>query len=328
MFECALIIILSFALDLFLGDPVYKYHPVRIIGSTVIFCENILFRCKLNTVLGGTVLTIFSVLFFSSIYTLIFLSLQANLTIYVSYVFTIYIVYSCISLKDLLKHSNKVASNLNISLDKGQKSVQKIVGRNAHLLDKDGIIKATVECIAESFVDGILSPFFWFTIGACLGRIIGYNPLLIAGICVIIQRITNTIDSMIGYKNAKYINFGTFGAKLDDILNFIPARLSIFIISIASAILKLNYCNCLKITFRDRLKHASPNSAHPEAAVAGALEIQLGGPATYIHGTVDKPYLGDNINKTKLLDILIAGNLIKTSSFIAISLTCLVLIAF
>jgi adenosylcobinamide-phosphate synthase len=327
MFECALIIILSFTLDLLLGDPVYRYHPVRIIGNSIAFFEGILFRWKQNTLLGGVILTLIIVILFPLIYVLIFLLLETNLSVYISYIFSVYIVYSCISLKDLLKHANKVVSELNYSLDRGRKAVQMIVGRNAELLDKEGIIKATVECIAESFVDGILAPAFWFVAGGFIGILVGIEPVIVATIFVITQRSVNTIDSMIGYKNAKYINFGTFGAIFDDILNFIPARVSIFIIAIASAILRLDYCNCLKIGLRDRLNHASPNSAHSEAAVAGALGIQLGGPTTYIHGTVDKPFLGDKINKIKLLDILVTGKLIKTASVVSIIIGCIILLA-
>ena len=329
MFDCTLIIIvLAFIMDLTLGDPVYKLHPVRLMGNTITFCENILFRLNLNTVFGGAVLTIFILLFFPIIYILIFFLLKENLSVYLSYIFSIYVVYSCISIKDLLKHADKVVSELNYSLDRGRKAVQKIVGRNAELLDKEGIIKAAVECIAESFVDGIFSPLFWFVIGVFFGVIAEIEPVIVATIFVVIQRSVNTIDSMIGYKNAKYINFGTFGAKLDDALNFIPARLSIFIIAAASVLLRLNYCNCLKIAFRDRLKHTSPNSAHSEAAVAGALEIQLGGPTTYMHGTIDKPFLGDKINDIKLLDILIAGRLIKTAGIISVFVFCIIIQAY
>jgi adenosylcobinamide-phosphate synthase len=326
MLDCSLIIIFAFILDLVLGDPVYKFHPVRLMGITIAFCEDMLFRVRFNNIFGGAFLSIFVNLFFSFVYVTVFILLEKYFSVYISYVFSVYIVYSCISLKDLLKHANNVVSELNFSLEKGRNAVQMLVGRNATLLDKKGIIKATVESIAESFVDGVLSPIFCFFIGSVIGIAFGVNPAVLGVVCMIIQRSTNTIDSMIGYKNLRYINFGTVGARLDDILNFIPARLSIFIIAFASAILKLNYCECLKIAFRDRLKHASPNSAHSEAAVAGALGIQLGGPTIYMHGTVDKPFLGDSVNDIKLLDILIVGRLIKISSIISILLFCLLML--
>ena len=202
-----------------------------------------------------------------------------------------------------------------------------IVGRNADLLSFKGIIKATIESIAESFVDGVLSPFFWFTLGAFVGIIFDMDNLLpLCVVFVLFQRIINTLDSMVGYKDKKYILFGRCSAKIDDFLNFVPARLSLFIIATAAFILDLDYRNSIKIAMRDRLKHPSPNSAHPETAVAGALRIRLGGPTYYLSGKIEKPFLGDDLEKINESKIIMAIKLIAASSFISLLLCSIMLI--
>ena len=282
----------------------------------------------MNGVWGGLILVISVILVSTFSFSMIFYILNLfTLKITVT-ILSIFTIYSCISLGDLLKHANKIYKSLAISIDKAQEDVQMIVGRNAKLLDKEGIIKATIESIAESFVDGILSPLFWFTLTSIFAFYSDFNPLLTGTIAVIIQRSINTVDSMIGYKNDKYILFGRCGAKLDDIINFLPARLSILIITIAAAILRLNYKNCLKIALRDRLNHKSPNSAHPESAVAGALGIRLGGPTIYCYGTVKKPYIGNDLNKIEKNHIKITEKLIIISSFILIFLCIICLLFF
>ncbi len=327
MLSCVSVLIIAFIIDVLVGDPVYRLHPVRIIGNLISFLEKRLYGLSVNKIFSGFILTIAVILIIVSVYLAFYYLLDNYVSVYLGYLLSIYAVYSCISLKDLIKHSQEVVAALNTSLKRAQEKIQAIVGRNAALLNKDGIIKATIECIAESFVDGILSPLFWFTIGAILGNILELNPLFFAVVFTLIQRVVNTIDSMIGYKNNKYILFGRFGATFDDVLNFIPARLSIIIISVASAFLRLKYSHAFKTALRDRLKHASPNSAHSEAAVAGALGIQLGGPTIYLHGKVDKPFLGDKINNVNINHISIAGKLIAISSVISLFLfSCIMLL--
>ena len=322
MSDGIIILISAFILDCILGDPVYKMHPVRLIGHLIMFLEKILYPLKLNKVFSGFILTVAAIIIVSSVYSIIYLIIYLYIPYCFSVLFNIYIVYSCISLKDLTAHAKKVFSSLSISLSQARKDVQMIVGRNAELLDKTGIIKATVECIAESFVDGIISPFFWYTIGILTALIHTDSAIYLSVLFVLLQRTVNTLDSMVGYKNEKYMFFGRFSAKLDDLLNFIPARLSIFIIPIAALFLKMDYSQCFKTAMRDRLNHSSPNSAHSESAVAGALGIQLGGPTTYNHGTVDKPYLGRKINEIKPEHIFKTIKLISVSSLISLAFSC------
>ena len=327
MLICIIILTAAFVLDILFGDPVYRFHPVRIIGNFITFLTEKLYNSSLNKFISGFLLTLTVILVFTFTYVLCYYLLEKYVSIYLAYLLNIYVVYSCISLKDLIKHSQKIATGLDISITKGRQEVQLIVGRDANLLDKIGIIRATIECIAESFVDGILSPLFWFTAGVFLGLIFNLDFLVLGVLLVLVQRIVNTIDSMIGYKNNKYILFGRFGAKLDDVLNYIPARLSIFFITTSSIFLGLNYFNSLNCALRDRLKHASPNSAHPEAAVAGALKIRLGGPTVYPHGEVKKPFIGDEIDKINIAHISVAGKLIIISSYISLLLFCIIIIS-
>ncbi len=324
MITCSLVLIIAFILDITIGDPVYILHPVRLIGNFIALAEKKLFKMKMNSFQGGLILVISVILVSTLSFTILFyiLCLFSKLA---ATVFSIFTLYSCIALGDLLKHSNGIYKSLEISTEKAQDKVQMIIGRNAKLLNKEEIIKATVESIAESFVDGILSPIFWYTAASIFAYYSDLNTLVAGTIAVIIQRSVNTIDSMIGYTSEKYILFGKCGAKLDDIINFIPARLSIPIIAITAVVLKLNYRNCLKIAFRDRLNHKSPNSAHPESAVAGALGIKLGGPTIYSYGTVNKPYIGDELNKIRTYHIKKVEKLIIVSSLITI-LLCVVCI--
>lgn len=317
----------AFCLDCLFGDPVYKLHPVRLIGNLIKFFEEFLYDVKLNKILTGFFLLFSVVVAVSAIFIFfyyIFILLHPK---YAPYLLSIFLFYSCISLKDLIKHSLKILRALKKSLTEARKETQNIVGRDVNYLDRDGILKAIVESVAESFVDGVLSPFFWYLIGSLINIIVfKKTSLLLPILFVLIQRTVNTLDSMVGYKNEKYNLFGRLSAKTDDVLNFIPARLSVLIIVMAAFLLRLDYRNSLKIAFRDRLNHKSPNSAHPESAVAGALGVQLGGPTIYPYGKVNKPYLGDKVKELEIEDTSIAMQLIKISSYISLLLSSLILL--
>jgi adenosylcobinamide-phosphate synthase len=188
---------------------------------------------------------------------------------------------------------------LKDDLDGARKQLSFIVGRDTESLNKEGIIKAVVETIAENMADGVIAPLFYAGIFGA--------PLAFA------YKAVNTLDSMFGYKNDKYIDFGCFPAKLDDIFNYIPARITGIIIVISAVILKYDYRNSFKIYKRDRYNHTSPNSAHPEAAMAGALRIQLGGGNYYFGKLVEKPTIGD---KLKVID---AQDVNKTAKVLYLS---------
>lgn len=169
--------------------------------------------------------------------------------------------------------------------------------------------RAVVETLAENFVDGFLSPLFWYVCGGVMAHIAGLPQVTTAVGCMLVFKATSTLDSMVGYRNMEFIEFGWAGAKLDDVMNFLPARLSLLILLVGAWICRLNPLEGIRTARRDRLNHDSPNSAHAESFVAGALHVQLGGPTVYPEGKKEKPWLGEgnpdplpiHIRKTKRL---------------------------
>ena len=182
-----------------------------------------------------------------------------------------------------------------------------IVGRDTDNLNKNEILRAVVETIAENMSDGINAPLFFIGIG---GAPLG-----------LMYKAVNTMDSMFGYKNDRYMEFGYFSAKLDDVFNFIPARITGFLIILASLILGFNYKNSYKIYKRDKFNHSSPNSAHPEAAVAGALGVILGGVNYYFGKPVPKPTIGDSINAIDTNTVYKTNKLLYLTSALGVVLS-------
>ncbi|MBR4719907.1 MAG: cobalamin biosynthesis protein CobD, partial [Lachnospiraceae bacterium] len=209
-------------------------------------------------------------------------------------------VISCYMLacRSLYNESMRVYRALDKDdIDTSRKAVSMIVGRDTDLLDEGGIIRATVETVAENTSDGVIAPMFYLALG---GPILG-----------VIYKSVNTMDSMIGYKDIRYKDIGFFAARLDDILNFIPARLSAIMMIFAAFILGSDYNgkNAVRIYKRDRLNHASPNSAQCESVCAGALGIKLAGPSSYFGKMVEKPYIGDESRAVEKDDIVKANRL-------------------
>ena len=301
----ALILLAAFGLDLLIGDPVCPLHPVRLFGKLIRFSERLLRTHCRSLKLASWLLPFFMVVAVLFIYRLlIVVAMDAG------WIVNLLLVYSLLALKDLMNHAGEVRDALaqpNLTLARAK--VQMIVGRDVNLLDGHGVARATIESVAENFVDGFLAPLFWYAAGALLsGKTEGGVALLIA------FKVVSTLDSMVGYKNERYWVLGRISAQLDDVMNFIPARLSIPLIALCAA--KRN--EAWRIGLRDRLKHASPNSAHAEAAVAGALGLRLGGPTAYPHGTVDKPWLGDSRTEADAADISRAVRLIQTCGTVAL----------
>jgi adenosylcobinamide-phosphate synthase len=208
------------------------------------------------------------------------------------WIWRIYLTTSCIALRDLIDHARPVAEALRAGdLTRARAAVQRIVGRDAALLDEPGVARAAVETVAENFVDGLLAPLFWYVVGAAAFRNIEAATGALAAL--VAYRAANTLDAMVGYRNERYILFGRAAARLDDVMNFIPARLSVSILSLSAALCGQDGLSALKVAWRDRTKHVSPNAGHPESCLAGALHIRLGGPTVYPHGTVERPWLGD-----------------------------------
>jgi adenosylcobinamide-phosphate synthase len=185
-------------------------------------------------------------------------------------------------------------------------------------LDSSGVARAAVETLAENFVDGFLTPIFWYLIGGISAILLNLEVLSTAIGSMLIFKIVSTLDSMIGYKNLKYAKFGMLGAKLDDIMNYIPARLSIIILLFGSWISGFNSLEGFRIAMRDRLKHDSPNAGHAESFVAGALGVRLGGPTSYAGKTKNKPWLGDGEVQVDINHVIATVKMLKQSAWIAL----------
>ncbi|SHK53299.1 adenosylcobinamide-phosphate synthase [Clostridium cavendishii DSM 21758] len=299
-------ILLAFLLDCILGDPYNFPHPVRFIGKFIRFFEKQIrkkerskkaLRYFYGPLLGiTTVLATFFIVYF-------LLKLAFSINIYLYHFLNVIILWTSIAPRCLANEGYKVYKALkDEDVDLARERVSYLVSRDTKSLDEEGITRATVETILENVSDGIIAPmFFIFIFGAPLA---------------LVYKAINTLDSMVGYKNEKYEDLGFFSAKLDDLVNFIPARLSGLLISVASLLLGFNFRNSFKVFFRDRLKHKSPNSAHPEAAGAGALNIRLGGPNYYFGKIVEKPYIGDEIEKVNFKHILSSIKLLYGSTIL------------
>ena len=213
--------------------------------------------------------------------------------------------YQILATKSLKVESMKVYDELaKNDLPSARKAVSMIVGRDTKDLTFSGVAKAAVETVAENTSDGIIAPMIFIAIG---GAPMGF-----------FYKAINTMDSMVGYKNEKYMNFGRFAAKLDDVVNYLPARISAYQMILSSFFLRYDYKNAFKIYKRDRYNHASPNSAQTESVCAGALDIQLAGNAYYFGKLYEKPTIGDNIREINYDDIKKANRLLYCTSFISI----------
>lgn len=281
---------IGFILDLLIGDPNNPFHPVRGIGLLASKLETIFRKLLKNSlkIAGLIVWMITIVLTFAITYGIIFVCMKINK--YLGIIVQGIIIYFCISAKGLVVEGYKVIKYLNEgNIEKSRKQLSYIVGRDTESLDSKGITRAVIETIAENMSDGVIAPILFAGIFGAAGSM-AYKAV-------------NTMDSMFGYKNEKYIKFGYFPAKLDDLFNYIPARVTGILIIISSFFLKRDYKNSFKIYKRDRYNHTSPNSAHPEAAMAGALDIQLGGANYYFGKIVEKPVIGDKIKEIEINDV-------------------------
>ncbi len=316
MIECSSLLALTIIADYIFADPKNKFHPVRFIGNIIQYIETVLIRIGFTNFLGGiTLLTLSLTVVLSLIFILYFISLK---TLYpLHFILLLFLFYSSIGFRSLILYANEITTKLrNNKLELARATLSNIVGRDVTGLDQTGIATAAIESVSENFVDGILSPIFWFLAGCFVGHY--FTLHLIFGITfVYLFRVTNTLDSMVGYKNKKYEMFGKASARFDDLLNFIPARLSILIIPLSAFFLGMDAKSSLRISLRDRLKHTSPNAAHPESSVAGALNIRLGGPTQYSSRIVKKQWLGEEFNEATINDIISATKLINVASIIS-----------
>ena len=294
MIESAIILFLAFILDLFFGDPRYRFHPIRLIGRCIDLFTRVLRRAGLDGRWGGVVLVMVVVFIFLAAFLVPSLVLH-RIHILLGLGFDLFICYSCLALKDLFCHVDRVNHALEGgNLAEARKAIAMVVGRDPRFLDEKGISRAAIETMSENFVDGFLSPIFWYLSGGIMGYMLGLSPVMTAVSFMITFKVASTLDSMVGYKDSEFLEFGWAGAKLDDIMNFIPARLSLIFLFAGAWICRLKASEGIRVALRDRLKHDSPNAAHAESFVAGALGVRLGGPTVYSDGQKDKPWLGES----------------------------------
>lgn len=306
----ALALVLGFFIDLLVGDPRWLYHPVRIIGHGISFLENHLRTCFPKTEKGeqraGFLLVILICAGSAAVpFGILYLAYRIHLVFGIC--LEILMCYQMLAVKSLKDESMRVFEELKKGdLEGARYAVSMIVGRDTRTLDEAGVTKAAVETVAENTSDGIIAPLFYMAIG---------GPVL-----MFFYKGVNTMDSMVGYKNEKYLNFGRYAAKFDDIMNYIPARISAWLMIAASYMCGFDGKNAAKIYIRDRYNHASPNSAQTEAVMAGALDIQLAGNAYYFGKLYEKPTIGDNIRPVESQDIQRANRLLYVSAAVAAGL--------
>lgn len=304
---------LGFLLDLLLGDPYWLFHPIRLIGSLIAFLEKKLRKEKDDTAkqFQMGILLVVLVLITTLIVALAILVgaywLHPIAGIAVETVMT----YQILATKCLKVESMKVYAKLREQdLEGARKAVSMIVGRDTGCLDETGVAKAAIETVAENTSDGVIAPMLYTAIG---GPVLGF-----------VYKAVNTMDSMIGYKNDRYLYFGRAAAKLDDVCNYIPARISAYFMIFVCTFLGKAFDgrHAAFIYKRDRYHHASPNSAQTEAVCAGALSIQLAGDASYFGKVVKKPFIGDAVRKVEFEDIKRANRLLYATA-IACEAVCL-----
>lgn len=318
MFEIGIIIFIAFLLDLMIGDPSYKYHPIRLIGNFVQGSENLLRNRGLDGK-GGGILLALSTAGFSLLIYFVLEGLMTRIHPYLSLLFNLFMVYSCLAIGDLLRHVAPVEQALEGgNCVKARQSLSMTVGRDVRALNEAGIARAAIETLSENFVDGFLSPVFWYFFGSLFFLLLGADPVSGGIGAMLLFKAVSTLDSMVGYKNERYLLFGWCGARMDDLMNFLPARLSIAFLFFGALITGLKGVQGLHTALRDRLKHESPNSAHPESFAAGALSIRLGGPTLYADGMKKKPWLGEGDQDATPVHIRKAIALIRTSAWLVI----------
>lgn len=300
----ALALILGFFIDLLVGDPRWLYHPVRIIGNGISFLESCFRRWFPATQKGermGGFLLVILICAGSALVPLGILYVAYEIHTLLGIGMETFFCYQMLAVKSLKQESMRVFEELEKGDLKGARyAVSMIVGRDTQSLDEAGVTKAAVETVAENTSDGIIAPLFYMAIG---------GPVL-----MFFYKGVNTMDSMVGYKNEKYLNFGRYAAKLDDILNYIPARISAWLMIAGARVLGFDSKNAVKIFKRDRYNHASPNSAQTEAVMAGALDVQLAGNAYYFGKLCEKPTIGDAIRPVEKKDIPRANQLLYVSA--------------
>ena len=279
MTNLPLILLLALVLDSLVGDPQWKLHPVRLIGTAATCLENVCrrrirneFRAGIFTWLGVVLATVIVA------GTLLYIARIIHESLYTA--ISVIFVYVAIAPRDLAKHALSVGRAVrNGDLPEARRRIGLMVSRDVSGLDRQGVVRAAIESTAENIVDGVTAPLFF--------------AALLGPIGALLYRAINTMDAMFGYKNERYLHFGRFAAKADDFFSWLPARMTGPLVCLSAIAVRGNVIAAFRIMRRDHHKHESPNCGYTEAAVAGALQIRLGGPSTYFGTIVEKSYLGD-----------------------------------
>ncbi|MDR3135029.1 MAG: adenosylcobinamide-phosphate synthase CbiB [Deltaproteobacteria bacterium] len=312
-----LLTIAALALDSIIGDPQNWPHPVRLIGRLIIALER-LYRRFLGRLGGGAHLELFfgaffglSVVILSAFIVWFILGLAGLLSSILWLLITLYSVFTIFCLKDLSDHVKRVEKALvDLDIDEARRALSWIVGRDTKNLTIEGIRRATVETIAENYSDGLVAPLFYLAIG---GPVLAWS-----------YKAINTLDSMVGYKNSRYLYFGRFSARLDDVANYLPSRLAALLLALGARIARLDHAKAYQVWRKEGRFHSSPNSGQTEAAMAGALGIYLGGPNYYLGQLVDKPVIGQGGKEATSDSVSLAMRLVKVSTILALALAIVI----
>ena len=289
----ALSLFIGWLLDLVFGDPAWLPHPVVGFGKLIAFGEKRLNKGSRRK-LKGAVMSVFLIVLVFTITWFICLFLTSYLLLLTSI-----LIFCCLAGTTLIHEVREVFHAVDRSLDEGRKQVARIVGRDTSELTAQEVRTAALETLAENLSDGVIAPLFWLAIGGV--------PAMVA------YKMVNTLDSMIGYRTERYKDFGCWAARIDDVANYIPARITALLMVIAAGKPQL-----LGFVWRNGRNHASPNSGYPEAALAGILDCRFGGPHYYFGELFDKPYIGENARVLTTADMQKAVRINRTAEALAI----------
>ena len=313
LYSCILPLFIGWLLDLLLGDPMWMPHPVVWFGKMISLGEKHLNKGK-HRQWKGALLSLFLVIFvFVATWGILVLT-SWTLSLPITgegwgegllLALSSLLIFWCLAGTTLIREVRQTFLAVDRSLEEGRKQVARIVGRDTSELSAQEIRTAALETLAENLSDGVIAPLFWLAIAGVPG--------------MLTYKMVNTLDSMIGYKTDRYKDFGCFAARMDDVANYIPARITAFLMVLASGRLSL-----LKFVAKYGSKHASPNSGYPEAALAGILNCRFGGPHTYFGQLFDKPFIGENDRPLTTKDMRIAIRINRTAECIAILMVILV----
>ncbi len=295
-------VITAFGVDLLFGDPRWLPHPVRAIARLALALEPPL-RRSIHSARTAGILTVILVLAATGGLTYAVIAAVAHVHPALADMASITVLYTCLAGRDLSAHSDRVYQELAAGdLAAARNQVAMLVGRDTQSLDEPGVVRAAVESVAENLVDGVSAPIFFAMIGGPVGAML--------------YKAVNTLDSTFGYKNDRYLHFGWAAARLDDVANYLPARLTVPIMVLAAAILRLRPRAAWLICRRDGCKHPSPNSGLAEACAAGALGVQLGGINHYFGQPSERPRMGEPRKPMAATDILLINRLMLTTALV------------